>query len=375
MLNQITIEGFKCIDKETLTLKPLTILTGRNSTGKSSVIQAVLLLAKNAMHCNTFSLEKITAPYSNARDVRNKFTNSLFTHIALPTPDHPDIDTLKLAIGKNQTNPFEGGFDCSDSFSKRMENGQYNPAAPPITLVYEPNNPTNESELFYLSANRTGPTDITSTSSIKVGTEGEYLLSSFERLKREPVHDYLVHFPDSNSFGFQVSQWLSYITDTKTELKTEKLSNDIKVTLSTDGLEDISPLNVGAGLSYVAKVIILCLMAKKDDLILIENPEIHLHPKAQAQLGVFLAFIASQGIQLIVETHCEHLINKIRHQVYQEELDADHVAIHYKKSLRKPFEQLSLDSNGHYINQNGERIGFPTGFFDGTLNELIAMGG
>ena len=115
--------------------------------------------------------------------------------------------------------------------------------------------------------------------------------------------------------------------------------------------------------------------AKKDDLILLENPEIHLHPKAQAQLGVFLAFVANQGIQLIVETHCEHLINKVRYQVYQDSIGADDVTIHYKGGLREPFEQLRLSNNGQYISQAGQRTAFPSGFFDGTLTELMTMGG
>ncbi|MFT4929535.1 MAG: putative ATPase [Phenylobacterium sp.] len=376
MLNEITIKGFKCIEDETLVLKPLTLLTGRNSTGKSSVIQAFLLLAKHAMPANQYSLAKITAPYSDARHIRNKFTNTQSIDIRLPTPEHKDIELLGLVVQEKQgAYRFTSLMKPTADLDQRISNGEDEMSKPLTTLLYEPAEPGDDAELFYLSASRTGPKDVTPVSDIKVGMEGEYLLSSFERLKREPVPSYLVHFKESNSFGYQVSRWLSYITDTKTELKTEKLSNDIKVTLNTDGLEDVSPLNVGAGLSYVAKVVILCLMAKKDDLILLENPEIHLHPKAQALLGAFLAFIASQGIQLIVETHCEHLINKVRYQVYERDFDADEVVIHYKNALREPFEQLRLSDNGQYVDQGGERMAFPTGFFDGTLTELMAMGG
>ncbi|MCC4821032.1 AAA family ATPase, partial [Vibrio lentus] len=124
----------------------------------------------------------------------------------------------------------------------------------------------------------------------------------------------LCRFKESKTLAYQVSRWLSLVTDTKTELKTESLSSSqVQVYFEDATLGHVSPFNLGAGMSYVAKVIILCLVAKKGDLVIIENPEIHLHPKAQAELGVFFSFIASSGIQLVVETHCEHLINKIRH--------------------------------------------------------------
>ena len=113
-----------------------------------------------------------------------------------------------------------------------------------------------------------------------------------------------------------------------------------KVYFQDKDLGPVSPLNLGAGMSYVSKVIILCLIAKKGDLVIIENPEIHLHPQAQAQLGVFFTFIANCGIQLIIETHCEHLINKICYQVYDEKIAESDVVIQYKANVREQFQQL-----------------------------------
>ena len=104
----------------------------------------------------------------------------------------------------------------------------------------------------------------------------------------------------------------------------------------------------------MTKILIVCLLAKKGNILLIENPEIHLHPKAQAKLGEFFAFIANNGVQVVLETHCENLINQVRYEVYK---------------------NIEMDGTGHFIRENKEdRNNFPTGFFNSTLKELLEMG-
>ena len=105
--------------------------------------------------------------------------------------------------------------------------------------------------------------------------------------------------------------------------------------------KEISPFNLGSGMSYLAKVLILCFLAKPGDVVMIENPEIHLHPRAQSRLGEFFAFLASRGVQLVVETHCKDILNSLHYQLYAEKLKADDVIIYYKASSEKPFQLLS----------------------------------
>ena len=109
-------------------------------------------------------------------------------------------------------------------------------------------------------------------------------------------------------------------------------------------------------------------------MLLIENPEIHLHPKAQSRLGEFFAWLAQNGVQVIVETHSEHLINKIRYQVYKKILNSNNVTIYYKKSIKENFINININEKGHFINENREKIQFPSGFFDSTLDELLEIG-
>lgn len=373
MLKTLSIKNFKSIDQESLKIAPLTILTGVNSTGKSTVIQAILLLLRFSIPVNRITLNKVVSAYTSPRDTRNRYTNQSEINIKLDL--NSDIfDCLSLQTIKNEDDKvaFRGGLKPTEKF---LKSDGFDPLEVPLAYVYEPEEVTpNCSELFYLNATRLGPQSISDIGDLKVGLLGEHIFSTYEQIKNKPLPEELVKFSESKTIGYQVSQWLSEITDSKLELKTEKINNEqINVLFNSDGIEDLSPQNLGAGISYLAKVVILCFMAKKGDLVIIENPEIHLHPKSQAKLGTFLSFIASRGIQLIIETHCEHLIQKIRAEVNCEAIACEDVIIHYKPATREPFETLYLDVNGHYCDREENRVSFPKGFFDASVDTLLSL--
>ncbi|MCE7566222.1 AAA family ATPase [Aliivibrio fischeri] len=349
MLNNIELKDFKSLTKETLTFGPLTIITGMNSSGKSTVIQAILLSIRYAQLENKYKMEPLTKYLDDFKQIRNKNNNAKKIRINIISDE-----------GKYELCITDEGIETEGELSFGIDLPSKNLSP----------------ELFYLTANRQGPEEISATSSSKIGASGQYIFGYFDSVKDKALSKALCRFKESRTLAYQVSRWLSQVTDTKTELKTENLSSSqVQVYFEDATLGQVSPFNLGAGMSYVAKVIILCLVAKKGDLVIIENPEIHLHPKAQAALGVFFSFIANSGIQLIVETHCEHLINKVRHQVFEKALEKHQVVIHYKAHIEREFQQLFLNGNGHYIDQNNDLVSFPQGFFDGTLNELIEIGG
>lgn len=350
MISNVEIQGFKSIDSESLKLVPLTILTGVNSSGKSTVIQALLLFIKYNLEINRYSMEELTHYLSDFSSIRNKSKNAKVIKITVSSLNN---EFFKLIIDNNGESAF---CDFKNNY------------------IYDSRIDDIRPEIFYLSANRIGPQLQAIVSERKVGYNAEFIFSHFEKIKRNPLPIELVHFNGSNTIDFQVSKWLSYVTETESKLVTELVTtNNVNISFDTTGIKGISPLNLGAGISYVAKVIILCLMAKKGDLVIIENPEIHLHPKAQAQLGVFFTFIAKNGIQLIIETHCEHLINKISYQVYREEISSNDVAIYYKSNVSTPFQILNIDENGDFTNSENKIISFPKGFFDASLADLMDM--
>ncbi|HBA7540210.1 TPA: AAA family ATPase, partial [Escherichia coli] len=239
---------------------------------------------------------------------------------------------------------------------------------------YEPRVPGSEPELLYLNANRLGAQEFVPTAERRVGVAGEFLFSTFDKMKHLPVPEYLVKVHESTTLAYQLSYWLKLITGTTSELVTEKVGDQIKVAFTLKELEgNVSPLNLGAGMSYIAKVLIICLMAKKGDLILLENPEIQLHPKAQSHLAIFLAFVASKGIQIIVETHCEHLINKLAYLVYEDVITSEDISVHYKPDVDKDFISMRVNEGGKFTDLQENVTGFPLGFFDATLDDLMKM--
>ncbi|HIF9383496.1 TPA: AAA family ATPase [Photobacterium damselae] len=348
MLKKLDIENLKSIDKSELRLAPLTILTGVNSSGKSTVIQALMLLIKYGEMINRYSMDELTRYLNDFSAIRNKHNNA--RNINILACDEDNIK-YKLTISSEQ--------HISDGI---------------LPYIYESQYKDNIPELFYLNANRVGAQEYVSLSERKVGILGEYVFSTFDKVKDDILPDYLIEFNESQTVSYQVRQWLSFISGSLTELITEKFSDQVQVSFKVKDLDsNVSPFNLGAGMSYIAKVIIVCLMARKGDLILLENPEVQLHPSAQAKLGVFLSFIASKGIQIIVETHCEHLINKIAYEIYDDKIDCDDVIIYYKSDANKDFDTIKFDCNGEFNDKEGNVIGFPRGFFDATLSDLMAM--
>ncbi|EMV9621678.1 AAA family ATPase, partial [Campylobacter coli] len=73
------------------------------------------------------------------------------------------------------------------------------------------------------------------------------------------------------------------------------------------------------GLNFATKIIIIGLSLKKGDIFIIENPEIHLHPKAISKFADFFAFLVSKGIQVIIETHSNYLLSKLRYINFKKE--------------------------------------------------------
>lgn len=96
-------------------------------------------------------------------------------------------------------------------------------------------------------------------------------------------------------------------------------------------------------------------------------------PAAQARLGCLFAFLASNGVQVIAETHCEHLVNRVRYEVYKKNLSAGSCVIHYKPDDKTSFSRLGINGRGHFVDPEGHETAFPAGFFDSTLSELLEM--
>ncbi|PHQ65064.1 MAG: hypothetical protein COB99_06090 [Sulfurimonas sp.] len=133
------------------------------------------------------------------------------------------------------------------------------------------------------------------------------------------------------------------------------------------------------GSSIASTVPILTQIAKnleyKDEyrLTIIEEPEQNLHPLSQSKfIEKILENYDNLKHDYIIETHSEHILNKIRHMVYKGQIKTNDLVIYYKKR-NEDFLKISIDKKGRYLDQENQTIKFPLGFFDATLEELFEI--
>ena len=138
-----------------------------------------------------------------------------------------------------------------------------------------------------------------------------------------------------------------------------KISEDKFVNEYTD---EYSPVNVGFGIPYVLPLILSLLISNPGDLVLIENPESHLHPKGQSMIGKLIAVAAQSGVQIICETHSDHIINGIRVATKNSIIANDKVRLFYFDKN----EETKLETEVTTINvdKNGELDNYPEGLLD-----------
>jgi predicted ATPase len=132
------------------------------------------------------------------------------------------------------------------------------------------------------------------------------------------------------------------------------------------------PENVGFGISYALHVVTALLASRPGELIIIENPESHIHPRGQAELGKLIALTAQNDIQLIIETHSDHLVNGIRVAIKENPVLKDNAIIFYFDKMVTASEQYSTITNVEF-DQNGELSEYPINMLDEWSNQLLKL--
>jgi len=136
------------------------------------------------------------------------------------------------------------------------------------------------------------------------------------------------------------------------------------------GASEVLITDVGFGVSQILPVLVLCYYAPVGSTIILEQPEIHLHPSVQAGLAdVFIEVITTRKLQIIVESHSEHLLRRLQRRIAEEELSNNDAALY--------FCQLDSEGNSQFISLELDPFGninnWPEGFFGDEMGELVAM--
>ncbi len=333
MIHKLHLKSFKCFEDKKILLAPLTLLTGLNSSGKSSVLQA-LRIAKEG---------KLLEGLGDARNLRCSSSS-----------DFPEITVYFTNKTSTTCTIAEFGAVESDSIIKYKD------------------------KLYYISADRFGPkVSLPFKNNVShVGDNGENVYAFLSQYRNQGgVPALLRHesIPDTSSIIEQIRAWLTIITP--------GISFDFQLyenaDISAGSFATYRPTNVGFGLSYALPLLVSTLVnaalvstSEKDITLLIENPEAHLHPRGQTQLGYFLALVAQCGVQCIIETHSEHILNGIRIAVKEGKVSSSTVIFNYfvKDSKTDMSEVTSIFTDDH-----GMLDSWPDGFFDETEHALLRL--
>ncbi|KAA6315709.1 hypothetical protein EZS27_033875 [termite gut metagenome] len=218
-------------------------------------------------------------------------------------------------------------------------------------------------EVIYISANRFGPqTSIpiynNSAKKDRIGKNGENLLQCIELLGDTVLDERLRHVnAEGDTLEYNIRGWLNTVSpNVGFKFHLEKMSDS-----SYSMFDEHRANNVGFGLSYTLPVITALLMGTfiKNSLVIIENPEAHLHPKGQTELARLAALCAVVGAQIIVETHSDHFFDGIRIAAKRHGI-AEDVQIHWFELN----EHKNTEVYSPILSEDGRVSEWPKGFFD-----------
>lgn len=353
MLRNIELTNFKCFEQVALRTRALTIIAGGNAAGKSSVIQALLMLRQ--------SKDDMTGHR------RLRLDDKLVNLVSSEQVRHADSDSPKIEISI---------YDdlLHDDFSVAVPDATRSDKQPFCEVSENAPEAIAGMALFakdfvYLNANRLSP-------------QTEYLKGNDERfdsrLGDRSGHRTVFRLQESldnnelvgikalrrdgkNGVSANVNAWMSYIMDTRIAVSADGNPSEGKarLTFDTPATGAVSAPNMAFGNTYILPVVLGVLTATPGSMLIVENPEAHLHPKAQLRMGEFLATAAQNGLQVIAETHSDHLLNGVRVAAKKQLIEPGNVTIHFIEDNDGRHESTEIE-----LREDGSLDKWPRGFFD-----------
>lgn len=346
MINKIELCNFKCFAELSLPISSLNIFTGLNGMGKSTVIQSLLLLKQAEEQGFPIKQVFLNGNYvslGTGKDVL--FENATHESIRIQYSDGSAITELELEYEANSdvlklTSPIEA---LPDTFYSNFE---------------------------YINAERLSPKTIYEKSSLSVnnnqlGIYGQYTVHYLSEHEGDSVD--VQSGDEYKTLKEGVQYWLNEISpNIRINLSQIENADLAQINYYYTGLSDSTrtreyrPTNVGFGISYILPIVTALLKAKKGSILIIENPEAHLHPRGQRKIGELIALCASKGVQVFLETHSDHVLNGIRISVKKAVLPPSSVSVNFFTSNRTASHCVEHP----IILENGRLNYWPDGFFD-----------
>lgn len=373
MLKTLEITNFKCFLSYDLELEALTLLTGFNGAGKSSSLQPLLLMAQALREAPRASILSLNGALTHLGSAGDVVAENVSGEMVLGFSDE---GTGKAGWSFIHDRSLERGELrlVSSRFSFGEEGmGLWAPEGEPHNLLRAIRN------VIFIGATRGAHgeaqpvPDSASTAPGDVGAEGQWAGYWYALMADDPVSANRRHPTESReTVRGQIDAWMSELFP-KARVNAERLGGLMltKTGFALDGGNELRrPANVGYGLSYAFPIIVALVCAEPGQILIIDSPEAHLHPRAQSAMGGVLAHFAARGVQIIVESHSDHLVNGIRLAVRQNVLAAKHVAIHFFGGEENDQGRRSTKIE---VRPDGTLDEWPGGFFDQAMTDLLRL--
>jgi predicted ATPase len=426
MIRQFTVKDFKCYeDINEFNFPGLTVLCGTNNSGKSSLLQSIYLLTQILnTEIPTLSLNNINFKLGIFSDIlykgksneetiefsilfdknflSRKNINYLSVNLVFKKPStfqnislmegNPLLSAMEIKfqrkddeikdinlqlIDKKDLNIYEIKGNLEQGYTtinnlvlspiiysdihkkeRKLASSDYEIIADYLKLI-------NSRNLHYLKAYRVD--DYIHSGKNILGISGEHtaeiignnwnLNTNYRDPNGQPV-----------KFSVKFEEWIKQLLGKQFRLEPKKEINGYKIIIEeTDNKKKFELFQVGFGISQILPILTLLLTSKENDIILIENPEIHLHPKLQADLVDLFIFAMEANRKLIIETHSDHIINRIRLRIKQNNVLREKINIYFfEKEEYCKYQEIE-------IGEKGNLDYWPKDFFDQSYNDLLDL--
>lgn len=364
MITEIELTNFKCYKHRKFeNLGNLTVFCGNNSVGKSTAIQALAIPFQSKFN-HQAQLNDNLVELGTVKEIFS-------THAG-------EDNCLKLSIYFDE-NKCSWGFDNAveqGALKNHLLNKQMDIEASELSQHY-----FSDKGFQFLQAERYGPRTYLENShdeSIRywLGAQGEYtyevltaLTNNGERLSTTDKR--ILKEDEGPTVRRNIINWMAEISpgfnfDSDT-VNNAEISH---AQFQAYGSRKTNPIHMGFGLSYSLGIVCALLLTKPGGLVVIENPEAHLHPRGQSYIGRLIARAALAGVQVIIETHSDHLLNGIR---VGARLDDDYVGEDFKVFYVSGVPNSESTIKTITIGMNGELSSWPEGFFDQQAYDLKTL--
>ena len=412
MITHIRMKNFKSWeDSPEVKLAPLTGFFGTNSSGKSSLLQMLLLLKQ------TIGTDEILF-FGDENSLVNLGSFPEVIH------GHKTNEPLTLEFGCKLLNPFTiegfqpGGYDLSTDSSLDVDSFVFE-----TTILWRDEELFVQNACYHFFEDKNKVQTLEGKHSEKIYGE-PYLsemiegpivqfASEFKKLfdqvyylgptRVHPQRDYHWDNKDPRDVGLwgdkvidallcahmrrvkiskkgeeatiedRISEWLREM-DLAYSFSLEPIGalkdDNYRVQIQKSAMSPAVTLaDMGYGLADVLPMLVLCYYTPEGSTLILEQPGIHLHPKAQADLAdLLIEVIAERNLQILIESHSEHLLNRLQRRVAEEKIAADQTALYFSRYINgaSKIDKLDMDEFGNITN-------WPENFFGDEMGDLFAM--